>query len=87
MEKKKKDTTFQKMNALFDYISNGYESQTDYKLAEYLTNKKTPDYHAAASYFTMNTTKNKKNTTFIDTIESRFNNFNHLQIEINEVFF
>ena len=87
MEHKKNDTTFNKMNALFDYITNGYENETDYMLAEYLTDKKKKDYHAAASYFTMNTEKDKINTTYIETIETRFKNLNDLQIQINEVFF
>ena len=87
MEKKNGDTTFNKMNALFDYITNGYESETDYKLAEYLTDNEKIDYHAAASYFTMNTNKSKKNATYIDTIETRFKNLSNLQIQIDEVFF
>ena len=87
MENKKEDTTFQKMNALFDYITNGYESNTDYKLAKYLTEQKKPDYHTAASYFTMNTQKNKKNKTYIDNIASRFENLSAMQIQIDDVFF
>lgn len=87
MEKKKKDTTFQKMNALFSYVTDGYESRSDYTVATLLTDKEKADYHAAASYFKINANKPKKNDTYIETIEKRLKNLENLHIQIDEVLF